>query len=264
MDVLPLVRDHARLDEVDDAVGEHLGVDAEVDLVEQAREDGVGNGADAHLECSAVGDEGRDVRRDRGLDGVGIRRRVIGHRPVRVDEGGDGAERHDRVAVRARHLLVDLRNDQRGGAGRGDGGVGRGADGAEAVFVRRRELQDGGIELHAAAEEHLRDVGEEDRCEVGAAGLDRLAHVCADEERIRTEMSVAILGERGVAFEVDVVDANVFDVVALDQRVEERPRCGRGAVKEHAHPALDQLHCVFGRFCPVFPVVHSYVLSPES
>jgi hypothetical protein len=55
--LLEAVRDDAGLDEVDHAVGEHLGVDAEVVLVHQRREHRVGNGADAHLQNGAVGDE---------------------------------------------------------------------------------------------------------------------------------------------------------------------------------------------------------------
>ena len=79
MDVLAAVRDDAGLDEIDHAVGEHLGVDAEVVLVEQAAQHRVGNRADAHLQRRAVGDERGDVLADGVLD------RVDGRGGVRVE-----------------------------------------------------------------------------------------------------------------------------------------------------------------------------------
>jgi len=55
--LLAVAVDHALLDEVDDDVGEHLGVDAEVALVGQGRADGRRDRPDAHLDGCAVGDE---------------------------------------------------------------------------------------------------------------------------------------------------------------------------------------------------------------
>ena len=45
------------LDEIDDAVGEHLGVDAEVAFMVEPREHGVGDTSDSHLEGGTVLDE---------------------------------------------------------------------------------------------------------------------------------------------------------------------------------------------------------------
>ena len=55
------------------------------------------------------------------------------------------------------------------GVGGGPGGVDRGAERAEAVAVRRRELQQRDVERDAARQEQAGDVGQEDRHEVGAA-----------------------------------------------------------------------------------------------
>ena len=61
--------------QVDDAVGEHLGVDAEVAhaALEQQRADRVRHRADADLQARAVVDLGRDQAGDRAID-VGRRR----------------------------------------------------------------------------------------------------------------------------------------------------------------------------------------------
>lgn len=61
---LAAVGDHARVDEVDQPVREHLRVHAEIVLVEEAREHRVGNGADAELQGGAVRHERRDVIAD--------------------------------------------------------------------------------------------------------------------------------------------------------------------------------------------------------
>ena len=55
MQRLPLAVDDAGLDEVDDAVGAHLGLDAEVALVAQALQHCLGDAADAGLQRGAIG-----------------------------------------------------------------------------------------------------------------------------------------------------------------------------------------------------------------
>ena len=56
-----------RLDEAHDAVGEHLGVDAEVVVVGERAEHRVRDRADAHLQRRAVGDQARHVSADRAV-----------------------------------------------------------------------------------------------------------------------------------------------------------------------------------------------------
>src|SRR5688572_3667678 len=55
------------------AVGEHLGVDAEVELVAEAAQRGIGNGADAHLQRRPILDKRRHVRPGGG-DGISERK----------------------------------------------------------------------------------------------------------------------------------------------------------------------------------------------
>ena len=146
MDPLETVRHHAGLDQIHDAVGEHLGVDAEVVLAEQAPQRRIGNRADAHLQRGAIGHQRRDVSADGVLHRRRRRRREDGERPVRARERVDAREGHQRVAVRARHLRVDFGDHKARGAGGGERRVDGGAQRAVPVRIGGRELQQRDVE----------------------------------------------------------------------------------------------------------------------
>mmetsp|Transcript_58999 Transcript_58999/g.93881 ORF Transcript_58999/g.93881 Transcript_58999/m.93881 type:complete len:203 (-) Transcript_58999:756-1364(-) len=57
MVVLVRVGDDTHVDQVEDAVAEHLSVDAEVLVVVQTLQDGVGNAANAHLQARFIGNQ---------------------------------------------------------------------------------------------------------------------------------------------------------------------------------------------------------------
>jgi hypothetical protein len=71
--VLLAVGDHASLDQRHDAVADHFGVDAEVVLVGQLHDHGVGNAAVADLQRGAIGNHVGDVLADRLLDRADLR-----------------------------------------------------------------------------------------------------------------------------------------------------------------------------------------------
>ena len=75
---------------------------------------------------------------------------VFHQRPVGRDKGVDAVKRHQVVAVGARHLFVDFRDDDPRRLGGGLGGIARGAERAKAMRVRRRELEKGDVELDRA------------------------------------------------------------------------------------------------------------------
>ena len=111
--------DRAAIDEIDDAVGQQLGVDAEVAVVAQRLEHGVGDPADADLQRRPVGDVLDDGGRDRPVAVVRLRGRHLHQRPVRLAP----AQQLGRVDLvepeRPRHPRVDLEEerhapDQRG------------------------------------------------------------------------------------------------------------------------------------------------------
>ena len=127
--------DGAALDEVDDPVAEHLGVDAEVFLVFEELGDGLGDVSDAALDGGAVFDEAGDVGADLAeavVDGVGG---GFEDGLGLLDEDIDLVDVEVAVAVGAGHLVVDLCDDvlgvERGGADDVDGDAER----AEAARV---------------------------------------------------------------------------------------------------------------------------------
>jgi hypothetical protein len=120
VDPLEAVGDDAALDEIDDAVGEHLGVDAEIVLVMPRRARTASGMAPMPIwsvEPSSTRAATSSPMRARSTSVAGSGWCSY-ERAVGVDEGVDAIERHHGVAVRARHLLVDLGDDDaRGGGG---------------------------------------------------------------------------------------------------------------------------------------------------
>ena len=136
---LVLAGDHALSDQPHDAVGEHLGVDAQVVAVGQRGQHRVGDPADAELQRVAVGDQAGHVAGDLACRFVGL----VDHRPLEQrlvvrDEVVDLADVEEAVAERAGHVrltwaissLADWRPI---------GHVHRDAQAAEAVLVRRAD-----------------------------------------------------------------------------------------------------------------------------
>ena len=136
--------DDAGLVEVDDAVGEHLGVHAEVAhaALEQQRADGVRHRADADLQAGAVLDLGGDQPRDGVIDVGGRRVRDLGGGPVvTLDDVVDVALVHgvlEPVEVRQPGRLLDDHDlralDDRAMPERGEAEI------EEAVLVLRAGL----------------------------------------------------------------------------------------------------------------------------
>ena len=103
--------DHPALDEVHQAVGDELGVHAEIPVIDERGHHGVGDGADARLDRrpvrDALGHEGRDPVVDVGAVG----RRHLDERAVDLDPT-DHLAHVDLVATeRPRHLGVRLQEE---------------------------------------------------------------------------------------------------------------------------------------------------------
>ena len=187
---LALAGDDAGLDQVDDGVGEHLGVDAQVLLVLEELEHGLGDAADAELDRRAVLDQGGDVLAD--LPGVVVRLaadapRSAARRPAR-GRRCRGREMQE-SPMRPRHLRVDLGDDQRGVLGGALDDVDRDAEAAHAVLVGRGDLDQRHVQRQLAGGEQPRDVRQEDRRVVAQPFLDDVADVFGDEEAVDAEMT---------------------------------------------------------------------------
>lgn len=75
------------------AVGEHLGMDAEILVAAELSEHGVRNRADTHLQAGPVFDQRGAVFADRRLDFVGLREMSFLERRVVLHEQVDGRRR---------------------------------------------------------------------------------------------------------------------------------------------------------------------------
>ena len=89
-----------------------------------------------------------------GRGGVGVQR------PVGVHERGEPIDVDQRVAVRARHPLVDLGDDEARRVRRGQRGVDRRAQRAVAVAVGRRQLEQRDVERRCAFDVNSRGMSE--------------------------------------------------------------------------------------------------------
>lgn len=173
--------------EVDDAVREHLAVDAEIGVTGKRGQHGVGDGADTELQRRTVLDEAGYVEPDGALDLAELGALGDGYRVVDVDGDVDVAEVQQAVTKAARHAGVDLCDDGLGGLDRGARGVHRGSKRAVAVLVRRRDVDERDVERHGTAAEELRHLAQEHGHVVGLTTSHRLPDVLADEQGVDAE-----------------------------------------------------------------------------
>src|SRR5699024_11001628 len=121
-------------------VCEHFGMYAEVLVAAQLRQDGIGDGADTHLQAGAVLDELRAVAPYGAFHFVGFGEMAFDERRVVLDEKVDLRDVDERIAERARHVPVHDRDDRTGALDCREGGVHRGTEGYVAVPVGRGYL----------------------------------------------------------------------------------------------------------------------------
>ncbi len=114
VDLLGLPGDGPGLDEVEDGIGEELGVDAEIALRSERERYGGRNGADAHLERRPVRDQLGHVLADATLDVADNGERVLVRRLVHLNGKVDLVDVDERVAQGSRHRAVELRHDRGG------------------------------------------------------------------------------------------------------------------------------------------------------
>ena len=193
--------DHALVDKDGDGVGNDLGVDAEVLLLSEQRDHGMGDTSDAYFECGSVFYQRGDVLAN-GLGHVpGFRRKGAGLRVV--DEPGVGGlderlihrdqnveveDAHKTVTQGPRHLRVHLGDHQAGVGGGRLYDVHGDAKAAAPLRVRGGHLDQSDVYGHLAAREQSRDVGERDGGVVAVTFLDQVPDIRRNEERVHREM----------------------------------------------------------------------------
>ena len=128
---------------------------------------------DPQLDRCPVRDELGDVLADPPFDLANRAARVLVGRHVHLDRQVDLVDVDEAVAEGPGHRPVELDDDRPGGPDRGMHRLDRDAQGAEAVGIRRRRVDQDGIERQRPAVEEVRDLGQEDGHVVGATFVDR-------------------------------------------------------------------------------------------
>ena len=100
-----------RLDQVDQAVTDQLGVYTEITVVAEGAHDRVGDGTDAGLDTGSVGDAFGDEGGDGVVVLVHLRWRHLHQRPLALDEAFDLADVDLVATERARHMRVDFEEE---------------------------------------------------------------------------------------------------------------------------------------------------------
>ena len=172
----------------------------------------------------------------------------LGQRHVHRHELRDAVDVEEGVPEGARHVGVDLGEDQVGGIHGRAHDVDRHAEADEAEAVGRAHLDQGDVDVHAARSDELRDLREEDRHEVGPPLLHRLADVGADEERGVAEARLQPrlhVGGRAQGHQVhDLVARQVRAV--RHHRLDEAARLRGARADENALAGRDQPHRLLG------------------
>jgi hypothetical protein len=181
MDHFPAVVYHAGLEERQQPVGPHLGVNPQMAMALESGQDGVWNGPNPHLEGGSVLDERRSMVPNRVLllarwqDGNLRQGLVVLHQPVELVDVDEA------VTVHPRHVTIDLRDHDLGGIhGRSSHVYGH-AQAAIATPVGRGYLNEGDIERPASRAKQLGDLGEKARQVVDAIPVELAAPIVADE-----------------------------------------------------------------------------------
>jgi hypothetical protein len=111
--------------------------------------------------------------------------------------------------------------------------VDRDAEADVARAIGGRNLDERDVDAHPAATEERGDLRQEDRGVVGEPGVDRVANVGADEQRVVPEPSrEAGVGVGRDAEREDVQDLTLGDVLVLRERAHEHLRLGAAGADE--------------------------------
>src|SRR5262249_29799561 len=99
---------YSGLDQVDNAVGDHVAMDAEVSTIRKMAQGLVGHAAQPDLQRRAIFDDRGDVARDALADLAALWMAILRQGRVNSHQRIDAVEMDEAVALRARHLRVDL------------------------------------------------------------------------------------------------------------------------------------------------------------
>ena len=124
--------------QVDDCVGEHLGMDPQVAMVDQGERGGGWNRPDPELDGCAIRDEAGDMLPDPPLDVADDAHRHFIGGDVHLDGEVDCVDMDEALTECPRHRPVELHDDNPSGRDRRLHRLDGHAHGAEAMVIRGR------------------------------------------------------------------------------------------------------------------------------
>ncbi len=176
------------VDEIHRAVGEHFGVHAEVALVAQEVQHGIGDAANAKLETRAIRHKIGHVSANLAVQVAHRLLRQFMQRRVEFHGAMKARDMQEVFAVDARHAGIDQADHIFRATGGSQCRHAVDAKAAEAVTVGRRHLHQDHVDGLLAAGEQCGNLTEENRRVVRAAFVDGRTGVAAGEECIVPEM----------------------------------------------------------------------------
>ncbi|HEY2469414.1 MAG TPA: hypothetical protein VGI45_16455 [Terracidiphilus sp.] len=205
--------DHTFFHQVDNAVGTHLGVNAEIVLVFETMEDRFRDPTDSRLERGAIGNERGympgDVEMHLGAGfGSEFEQRARGFNERRYPADVNGC-----VTVGARSAVIHLGDHRFGAADCRQCAVDRCAEAHETVSIRRRYLHQHNVKRQSAGLEEAFNFAEKDGSVVGASLSDSFANVIAEKESAMTEVALVFgtrVGRLAQSLHVDEFDVDQF------------------------------------------------------
>ena len=139
VDAFARIRQNAGLNQIDHPVGNKFGMDAEVFLVQQVLEHRIRNGPDSELHGRAIRDQAGNMGCN-PFDHILVDIVTHSHFCQRAIQRNDivhAVDVHQGIAQSARHLLVNLGDDDFGNFRRRNGQAGFGPHRTESMLVRR-------------------------------------------------------------------------------------------------------------------------------
>ena len=240
-------RDNATLDEFHHTVGDQLGVDAEITMIDEGREDRVRYPADPDLDRRAVRDAFGDQRSDLEVGRTDSGRCDLVQRIIGLGPSHHLTDVHLVATERPRHLLVRLEEEPRAPDERGDVvGVQTKAEVAVPVWRRCRSkhqwivgraLQDGA---------HLREVV---RDEIDGVGLVARPSDVREEVRHMTQpIAVGAVQVRTIAQHMHLMHPHPRQLLGFAfDRIEQRDRLAVGQRDDDVASRVEVIqHCFSG------------------
>ena len=240
-------------------------MDAQVILLLQEEEDGVGDGADAQLKGVAVPDELGHVLADAPLHVPDLGGRQLDDGQVGLHDAVQLGDVEESIPQGAGHPLVHLGDDQVGHLGGGFGIVHRDAQADVAVLIGGRDLDHG----HVGMEDLLQDGGdlrEEHGGEIGPALRGGGPGGGPQEKAIVVEVAVILgLAVLCLAHGHHVDDLHVFILVGVGHHgIQNVGRLAGGVGHHDAVARLDAADGLFRRaavfLVPGFPIHMGFLL----